>query len=60
MYLIKRTGETFATRKEIKDYLGVSRFRRFLKKGEALFISKETLDRMNETTVLKNGSYSIH
>lgn len=59
MYLIKRTGQTFANRKEIKDYLGVSRFRRYFKNGEALYISTELLDKLNEFNVLKKDTLSI-
>lgn len=59
MYLIKRTGQTFANRKEIKDYLGASRFRRYFRNGEALYISTELLDKLNKFNVLKKDTLSI-
>lgn len=59
MYLLKESGKLFANRKEIKDYLGVSRFRKYFKNGEAIYISTELLDKLNKFNVLKNDTLSI-
>ncbi len=59
MYLIKRTGQTFANRKEIKEYLGASKFRRYFRNGEALYLSSEMIDKLQKFSVLKNNTLSI-
>ena len=59
MYLIKTTGQLFANRKEIKDFLGVSRFRKMFKSGEALYLSSEMIDKLKNFQVLKNDTLSI-
>lgn len=56
MWIIKRTGQLFANRKEIKDFVGQYAFKKMLKTGEIYYISPEMLDKLNEFDVLKNGT----
>ena len=59
MWIIKRTGQIFANRKEIKNRIGQYAFRKMLKDGEIYYITPEMLDKLNKFTVLKNGTLSI-
>lgn len=59
IWWIKRTGEIFQSRKEIKQYLGAARFVTLLKKGEVLYITQNQLDRFNNFMMLKNCTVSV-
>lgn len=59
MWIIKRTGELFANRKELKAYVGQYNFRKLLRSGEIYFINPDLLNKIKEYTVLKNETLSI-
>ena len=59
MWIIKRTGEIFPNRKEVKDVVGHSKFNSMLKKGEIYYITPEMLSKLYNFSVLKKESLSI-
>lgn len=59
MWIIKRTGEIYANRKEIKRHIGQYTFKKMLKSGDVYFITPEMIDKIQKTMMLKNGTLSI-